>query len=681
MALSFAALCAFTACVEEYDDAQVDNATRITLSPEPEQFEATGKTASGADSYIAAVVLNEGPKVSGMDWKAEITGSPAWVKAVKTDLTEEFKEIYSGDKYSTALSGIKVTVEPNTEYKRTFVLNIVAADGTVEPYEFVQVGEKADAAVTTEVKNIEFMAQEPQPYEIAYTTNMGDVYSVSVVYEGTETDWLSYETPAAGTVILTATEWENTTDGRSATVTITVGTEDTSIASVSIPVYQLPKDNYYFMYGASARKLTIENSFQMTKVTSDVYTAEAFFLNSADGSNNVLFNKNSRSLTYPYYALAADGTVAVINSASDALPQGPAIDVDGLRSLTVDFTSLTWSWERAGVTPNCCPDEEVANYPTKDYVAQDGTVKTWMTVGLHWNGGASMGTYKLGSGLVGLHQSGGYGGADQTVRVPEYDTQENGGTIAEVLDANGNPLAESKGRLYSTYEALTGEPAGALSPTFYAHMPFGIPGDTFTDALGDEYVVEAVTTAILKGYEQSAAGDLKAEEEHPTIKSQIQGICPYGWHIANLQDWKDLAYAAAVASASSDYPMNIEEATYFYFGNKGMITNFAAHLFDPDWAQYKSEKDLPLSNINSDFGFNMFCQGWRLHKTGYDYGPGDSDPRFYAMIPLLGTYTENNSKAWRMWNQSQESRMRTNGGFDAGNGSGAAVRCVKNYVK
>lgn len=30
---------------------------------------------------------------------------------------------------------------------------------------------------------------------------------------------------------------------------------------------------------------------------------------------------------------------------------------------------------------------------------------------------------------------------------------------------------------------------------------------------------------------------------------QIQGICPYGWHVANVQDFYDMLCAAAAAKA------------------------------------------------------------------------------------------------------------------------------------
>ena len=166
--------------------------------------------------------------------------------------------------------------------------------------------------------------------------------------------------------------------------------------------------------------------------------------------------------------------------------------------------------------------------------------------------------------------------------------------------------------------------------------------------------------------------------ENPALSAQIQGICPYGWHIANLQDWKDLAYAAH-AQGAADYPVAESTATYAAFGN-GTLTNFAALLFTSDWNIYNPS--CPADKISSSaaaFGFNMFSQGWRLYKTGYDYGPGDNDPRMYTFIPLIGDYSATKKAGWRIWNQSREANMRTNGGFDFGNGSGGAVRCVKNY--
>ena len=399
----------------------------------------------------------------------------------------------------------------------------------------------------------------------------------------------------------------------------------------------------------------------------------------------MLLNKNGRTVSYPCYALTKEGTVAEIPTAETQLPAGPDIDIDGVRRFTVDFNAMTWSWERV-TTPNCMPDTEVAAYPTKAYVTRDGGTKTWMTVGLHWAGDATIGRYKLGSGLVSGHQTGGYGNeAPYASRNPAYDTEENGGSIVEAKDGSGRPLAETYGRLYSSYESLTGSANGALNAceggkNALINSPIGEPGSTLVDAVGDRYVLESIMPADLAVYAATAAGDAQAEAEHPNLKMQIQGICPYGWHIANMQDWKDLVWAAH-AQGAADYPVDAATATYRAFGG-GTLTNFAALLFTSDWNIYNP--DCPAEKISTaaaDFGFNMFSQGWRLYKTGYDYGPGDNDPRMYSFIPLIGDYSATKKAGWRIWNQSREANMRTNGGFDFGNGCGGAVRCVKNYKK
>ena len=54
LALSMAVAC--------YDDGTdfIDNATRITMTPGVEQFNADGTLVSGNESFVAAVVINEG---------------------------------------------------------------------------------------------------------------------------------------------------------------------------------------------------------------------------------------------------------------------------------------------------------------------------------------------------------------------------------------------------------------------------------------------------------------------------------------------------------------------------------------------------------------------------------------------------------------------------------------------
>ena len=604
-----------------YDDGTdcFDTATRISLYPDVELFNADGTTASGNESFVSAVTVNVGPAVSDMAWEASVPASAAWATVRRTTVASIFEEAAGGARHDLSADGIELVLQPNTEYRRTVVVTIAAADGTTADYEFTQLGQKADAAVTSETAQLVFMAAGGSE-TVTYTSNMGDAYAYEVVYGEGSADWL-----------------------------------------------------------------TVGDAYELTRKAAGEYTGTLYFLRSADGGNPVLLNKNGRTVSYPCYALTKEGTVAEIPTAETQLPAGPDIDIDGVRRFTVDFNAMTWSWERV-TTPNCMPDTEVAAYPTKAYVTRDGGTKTWMTVGLHWAGDATIGRYKLGSGLVSGHQTGGYGNeAPYASRNPAYDTEENGGSIVEAKDGSGRPLAETYGRLYSSYESLTGSANGALNAceggsSVLINCPFGEPGTTLIDAVGDRYVLESIMPADLAVYAATAAGDAQAEAEHPNLKMQIQGICPYGWHIANMQDWKDLVWAAH-AQGAADYPVDAATATYRAFGG-GTLTNFAALLFTSDWNIYNP--DCPAEKISTaaaDFGFNMFSQGWRLYKTGYDYGPGDNDPRMYSFIPLIGDYSATKKAGWRIWNQSREANMRTNGGFDFGNGCGGAVRCVKNYKK
>ncbi len=670
LALSFALIFGLSACVKV--EEAVDQGVRIALSPKVENFKADGTTASGKAKYTAIVIVNEGSQVVDVDWTATVEANKTWAKVKAVELDETFIETHSQKEHKVSRKGIEVGVSPNTEYRRNFTVSIKLTDGTTVPFAFQQLGDKADAAVALATQDIEFMATGGS-IDVGFTTNMGDAYTVSIEYGEESSDWLSW-TSTQGVLTFTAKTWIDKTKVRTAKVTVTVGSEDTSLASAVLTVTQLKSDDYYFIFGESVKKLPIENAIQTTKVSDGLYSVSTFFLNSADGKNPIYLNLNSRVLDYPYYALKADGTIVEVGSASETPPQGPAIDVDGLRLLSLNMTDRTWSWERIS-NLYATPDSELANYPTKAYPAADGTKKVWMTTGLHWNGGSDLSPYKLGSGLVAGDKTGGYGNDPYTVRNSAYDTQENGGAIPEVVDGDGVPISKKYGRLYSSVETILALPNGALSDFHLIDHPIGKVGTTYTDGLGTTYTLQSTLKGAIQKFDATNEGDLAAEEAHPEIVVQLQGPCPYGWHVANLQDWKDLFYAASLV----DNEISAEHAHYSYMA-KGQLNNFAGILYSNDWTQYGYT--LPNRRPTADaFGFNLFCQGWRLYKTGYDYGPGDNDPRFYALIPMLGQNTASKCAGWRIWVQKTESNMRMDDGFDFGNGSGAAVRCVKNYVK
>ena len=129
----------------------------------------------------------------------------------------------------------------------------------------------------------------------------------------------------------------------------------------------------------------------MKRESDDSYRVSGFFFATED--NLICINKDSRAGDPGWY-LGADGELK--NWTRNVTASDLKIEANGYRTLTVDFAAGTWNWIRQNSTPNCMPDEELANYPTKDYPTASGGVKTWMTVSLHWNGGPGIGAVKLG---------------------------------------------------------------------------------------------------------------------------------------------------------------------------------------------------------------------------------------------------------------------------------------------
>ena len=541
--LSAAALLA--GCYEDAGELGVDTATRIALSPAEIGFTADGTTVDGKVAYVGVVQVMPFEK-GRYTWRAE--GDVAWATVGETVVDESFADTWTSAVTTTRMRAVEIMATPNTEYRRSGVLTVTAEDGTVETFPITQAGLKADAEIVCELAEtgIEYASAGGET-TIDYTTNMGDVYDYSVTYgEPDAGEWLTWSDEGAGRVVLRAAEWTSKSDNRTAVFTIHVGTADTSEASAEIAVVQLRVDDYYYLYGASVpRYEAIDAALQMTKQEEGVYTAETYF--AADGTNPVRINKDSRTASYPCYVLAAGGTVAEIASAEAPLPAGPEIDADGLRTLTVDFNRMTWQWERI-TTPNCLPDDRVADYPTKAYVTPRGTYKTWMTRNLDWDGGDGIGVYKLGCPLVFSatnKDTGGYNSkTDPTysyrntaVRNPAWDDTGNGGELEP--DAAITALG---GRHYTFYEYLTGAPRGGLMEEYYSEWPAPYTvGREVRDAADYTILFEGLTSAKLQEY---AGREEEFFEEHPVSRIQIQGICPYGWHVANFTAWYDILYAA-----------------------------------------------------------------------------------------------------------------------------------------
>lgn len=661
-----AAVLGLASC-QQVDVSESDVATRVTLSPFTAQLDAKAQT------YTAAVVVNSGSELSDLAWEAEVTSATPWVTLSNTTVDQNYTPTFDKESsYNTPVEGIKLEIAANTEYKRTFEVTVTVADGTAVPFTFTQLGQKADAAVSTDRKIVEFLAMGGSEV-VEYTTNMGDVVEFSFTNgDGSAATWLTAEAVEVGKVKVTAAEWTDKSVGREATMVITVGTAATSIASVSIPVAQLAAEDHYFLYGASAGDILIKDAVQMEKTeTEGVFVLTNFFCE--EPTNEILINKNSRELSYPCYALAADGKVAVLESATSTYT-APVIEANGVRVLTVNFNDLTWSWERVVQSQYAMPDSELANYPTKEFIARDGSMKVWMIRHMAWDGGDI--NPKLGSGMVkhtgnGTGGTGGYAAADfprtwnDTERLnPAYETKESGlGNLETYSD---------DGRIYTYHEMLGYEARFGIGYARYENGPW-VLGEKYTDARGTTYTFEVVSKTAADYTGDNAADEAK----YPIFKVQAQGICPYGWHIANASDWLDLFYAmsqATISMGETKYPVKAEDCTYKMFITGGGIPN------SNGWLRYTKDWGTEYSADNADaFGFNYYPIGYRYMTQGFQ----NWSMRVMSFVPLpmagANASAPNSSGGrYNVINKTNAAHCANLANIDIGQAV-FPFRCVKNY--
>lgn len=664
LALSMAAMFCFASCVET-DISERDVTTRVTLSPLTQQFEADGAT------YTAAVQIAQGSVLSDLAWEAAVTSSTPWVTLSKTTVKQSYTGTYDTETvYDSYVEGIEVKISKNTEYKRSFEITVTVADGATAAFSFTQLGAKADAAVSTGVKALEFLA--PGGTEVVeYTSNMGNVVAFTFTAgDGSAVDWLTAKALGEGKVEVTAAQWTNKESNRTATMTITVGSADTSLAKVTIPVTQLAAVDHSFIYGASVADTPIDKALQMEKIEEGIFTIKTFF--NEDASNQILINKFSRVLSYPCYALAADGKVAVLESATTAYT-APTIVDNGIRDLTVNFNTLTWEWAEVS-TQYAMPDSELGNYPTKSYIARDGSMKTWMIRHMAWDGGDIH--PKLGSGMVkhtgnGTGGTGGYAAADfprtwnDTERMnPAFETKESGlGNLETYSD---------DGRIYTYHEMLGYEARFGIGYARYENGPWVI-GEKYTDARGTTYTFEVVSKTAAD-YTGDNAVD---EEKYPIFKVQAQGICPYGWHIANASDWLDLFYAmsqATISMGETKYPVKAEDCTYKMFITGGGIPN------SNGWLRYTKDWGTEYSADNADaFGFNYYPIGYRYMTQGFQ----NWSMRVMSFVPLpmagANSSAPNSSGGrYNVINKTNAAHCANLANIDIGQAV-FPFRCVKNY--
>ena len=594
------------------DDDVLSTATLISIYP--------STVSVGSAAATQNVVVTLAPKSKrNLDWSCSVQS--AWVTAVREKVPGES----TGTVYEDA---VVLAFLENTAYKRQTTLTITASDGTVLEVPVVQKGIYADAYVKAAPESLTFMAENPQPAAVAIDTNMDTFAAVS------DSDWCTVVDNGDGTITVTCTEYGDNTADRTAEITVTAGTPDTSEARTVIPVTQLRKDVYCYLYGSGVPKYpTREKWGQMTKLSDRVYVDSVYV-------------KNGRFSVY-----TTEGDTYHLDGAGNlsAAETDLTVDVAGLRIVTLNLNEKTYSIERI-TTPNCLPDSEVAKYATSTYTA-NGRTKVWMRAGLDWNGGENIGGIKLGSRMVSdANNVGGYTSnvsSYETVRVSDYDEVESGGKAQGEVE-----MSAKYGRIYTLTEFLTGTPKAAVElarlltdwPAEYR------PGSTFVDAVGNDIPVSSVKSLASADFENT-----------PSLSMQIQGICPYGWHVANVQDFYDMLCAAAAAKGVTPNPLS------------AMIGKWSV----PDVLRSaEGWSAAPTRHAAADaFGFDFFPQGRRLFKSGYQYYASRGE----MFICHPGGLSSGVYQCWRinaLTNNAADLTVSTT--YNIGDCS-ASFRCVKNY--
>ena len=594
------------------DDDLLSTATLISIYP--------STVSVGSAAATQNVVVTLAPKSKrNLDWSCSV--QCAWVTAVREKVPGES----TGTVYEDA---VVLAFLENTAYKRQTTLTITASDGTVLEVPVVQKGIYADAYVKAAPESLTFMAENPQPAAVAIDTNMDTFAAVS------DSDWCTVVDNGDGTITVTCTEYGDNTADRTAEITVTAGTPDTSEARTVIPVTQLRKDVYCYLYGSGVPKYpTREKWGQMTKLSDRVYVDSVYV-------------KNGRFSVY-----TTEGDTYHLDGAGNlsAAETDLTVDVAGLRIVTLNLNEKTYSIERI-TTPNCLPDSEVAKYATSTYTA-NGRTKVWMRAGLDWNGGENIGGIKLGSRMVSdANNVGGYTSnlsSYETVRVSDYDEVESGGKAQGEVE-----MSAKYGRIYTLTEFLTGTPKAAVElarlltdwPAEYR------PGSTFVDAVGNDIPVSSVKSLASADFENT-----------PSLSMQIQGICPYGWHVANVQDFYDMLCAAAAAKGVTPNPLS------------AMIGKWSV----PDVLRSaEGWSAAPTRHAAADaFGFDFFPQGRRLFKSGYQYYASRGE----MFICHPGGLSSGVYQCWRinaLTNNAADLTVSTT--YNIGDCS-ASFRCVKNY--
>jgi uncharacterized protein (TIGR02145 family) len=299
-------------------------------------------------------------------------------------------------------------------------------------------------------------------------------------------------------------------------------------------------------------------------------------------------------------------------------------------------------------------------------------MKTWMVKHMAWDGGDI--SPKLGSGMAknafsGTSNETGYAAANfpkswnDSNMNPAFETIESGmGTVETYSD---------DGRVYAFHEVLGYEARFGIGYARYETSPW-IVGEKYTDARGTTYTIAEVSpkTADYSG------DDAADEAKFPMLKVQAQGICPYGWHVANAADWVDLFYAMSQASKTGTHSYPVAEADCTYKQAVVGVPNMAAWLRNTkDW-----NGNTVVDEGADEFGFNYFPLGVRYMTQGFQWWTLRA--QVWVAMPMPGAKPADYPSAGtgrinvvRSDNNGTTAAM-TN--MDIGQGV-CPFRCVKNY--
>ena len=283
------AAAAFTGCYESGTDA--DNTSReARISPAAIGFDADGRTTDGLAFGTYIVTVNPYGKMYN-DWYAELVGTD-WATL----------DYHTASPDGAVEKALRITCSANTDYKRTGTLRVtLSKTGESVDFPITQVGIKPDATLTLSTESdIEMMALEPAEVTVAFETNMPASTVTAELEEGVE--WLTCTLDReAGTIVLAASDNTSPTDMREATVTVSAGTEDTSLATRQIKVRQLANETYLFIYGSGIPHFAAFGDAAQMNKNDLVFGLDHYFR-----SGKVILSTSRTPDAYPRYALTAE---------------------------------------------------------------------------------------------------------------------------------------------------------------------------------------------------------------------------------------------------------------------------------------------------------------------------------------------------------------------------------------